>query len=66
VSIASDFRSKWSALIRSADETRGQNDDARFAAAARAADEVGCLLIPKTVVQTLSDRIKELEANCQQ
>jgi hypothetical protein len=66
MSIAAGFRAKWGALAKAADDTRGQRDDARFAAMARAADEAEVLLIPKAAVQALSDRIKELEANRQQ
>ena len=61
MSIASGFRGKWSTVLRSADETRGQNDDARFAAAARAADDAGLHLVGKVEIEALVSRIKELE-----
>lgn len=61
MSIASDFREKWGAIMRATDASRGDGDDARFAAMQRAADAVDCALIPKAMIGAYQETIKKLK-----
>jgi len=64
MSIASGHRAEWAAIIKAADDTQGQSDDERFAAAYQAATEVKVKLITFAEYDALlaraSKRVPEL------
>lgn len=49
MSIAAAFREKWKAIAAAADATAGKSADVRYAAMAKAADNVGCALVDKAI-----------------
>ena len=62
MSIAANFRAKWDVLIKASDDTfHSYLPDKRRAALARAADDAGLILIEKSAIEALSNRIRELE-----
>lgn len=62
MSIASGFRAKWRIIMEAADDSRGKNDDARFAAMAQAAGEGDLILTEKAVIRAYQKTIAELRA----
>jgi hypothetical protein len=62
MSIASGFRAKWRIIMDAADASRGESDDARFAAMAKAADDSDLILTEKAVVGAYQKAIAELRA----
>lgn len=62
MSIASGFRSKWSAIMAAADASRGQRDDARFAAMAKAASDADMILMERAAVGAYQKTIEHLRA----
>lgn len=62
MSVASSFRSKWSVILKAADASRGQSDDARFAAMAKAASAADLILTERAVVVAYQKTIEDLRA----
>ena len=62
MSIALNFRSKWKTIVSAIDESRGNSDDARYAAAFQAADQAGLVLTEKRVIAAYQDKIRELQS----
>ena len=60
MSIAAGFRAKWAAILAAADASRGQNDDARYSAMAKAAYDADLVLTEKRVIAAYQEKIKEL------
>lgn len=47
MSVAANFRAKWSVIMNASDASRGQDVDARYATMAKAAEDAGLILISK-------------------
>jgi hypothetical protein len=62
MSVASGFRSKWSVILKAADASIGQSDDARFAAMAKATSDADLILTERSVVVAYQKTIEDLRA----
>ena len=60
MSVASGFRSKWSVILKAADASIGQSDDARFAAMAKATSDADLILTERSVVVAYQKTIEDL------
>lgn len=62
MSVASDFRTKWAAIVKAADQSRGDTPDARYTACYQAAEKAGQTLIDRAIVGSLLDDAAALTA----
>lgn len=61
MSIASEFREKWAAIMNASDASRGRDVDERYAAMAKAADEAGYALVRRDLAIVRRDAMKHSE-----